>query len=74
MTMSRRTRHGFVAAALLAAGALTLPVGLAQAQTAGARSAQPATAAAHPTRAYWLDQRQAAAARAASGAERAVAG
>lgn len=74
MTMFHRTRHGLVAAALLAAGAIALPAGLAQAQTTGARSAQPASAAAaHPTRAYWLDQRQAAAARAASGAERAVA-
>ncbi len=74
MTMLHRTRHGLVAAALLAAGVLAaLPAGLAQAQTAGARSAQPASAAAaHPTRAYWLDQRQAAA-RAASGAGRAVA-
>lgn len=74
MTMLRRTRHGFVAAALLAAGTLALPFGLAQAQTNGARSAQPASAAAaHPTRAYWLDQRQAAAARATANTDRAIA-
>ena len=69
MTTSRRSRLGMLAAALIVAGTLTVP---AQAQTS--RGAVPASAAAaHPTGAYWLDQRQAAAARSASGAERAVA-
>lgn len=74
MTRSRRTRPALVATSLLLSavmGAMLAPAALAQ----GSRAAPSASAAAaqHPSRAFWLDQRQAASARSASGAERAVA-
>lgn len=72
MTMhhpARRTRGALIATWLtLTAGALLAPAAIAQ-QTPRATTAQSA-AATHPSRAFWLDQRQAATARAGSGAER----
>ncbi len=65
MTTTRRLPRALAAAGLwLLGGALLAPAARAQAPQAASQ------AAAHPTRAYWLDQRQAAAARAAGGAER----
>jgi hypothetical protein len=72
--MSTRTHplpRALAAASLwLLSGALLAPAALAQAQSPRGNVAAGNAAAEHPSRAFWLDQRQAAAARSAAGAER----
>jgi len=72
--MSTRTHplpRALAAASMwLLSGALLAPAALAQAQSPRGNVAASNAAAEHPSRAFWLDQRQTAAARSASGAER----